>query len=154
VPVKIPAAGEDEKFVVFGALDYATGQLVIQSCPRKGEEAFAAFLETLVATLPPDAPVVLVLDNVGYHKSHALRTQWQRIADHVKPFWLPAYAPQINLMERVWRFLKQQLSCHRWWNDLDRLQQATATLLTHLEVHFHTENGPAFHLAHNLYQSA
>jgi hypothetical protein len=154
VPLKIPAAGEDEKFGVLGALDYVTGQLVIQSCPRKGEEAFAACLETLAATLPPDEPVVIVIDNVGYHKSHVLRAQWRRLADHIEPFWLPAYTPQLNRMERVWRFLKQQLSCHRWWNDVDRLQQATETLLTRLEVHFHTEHGPAFHLVHNSCQSA
>lgn len=41
--MKIPAAGADEKFVVFGALDYATGHIVEQISPRKGEEAFAAF---------------------------------------------------------------------------------------------------------------
>ena len=76
--------------MVFGALDYATGQVVEQISSRKGEEAFAAFLETLVATLPPDEPVVIVLDNVGYHKRHALQAQWQRLADHVEPFWLPA----------------------------------------------------------------
>ncbi len=163
--MRIPAAGEDQKFVVFGALDYATGQVFEQISPRKGEEAFAAFLDALITALPPDEPVVIVLDNVGYHKSdepvvivldnvgyhksHALRLQWQRLTDHVEPFWLPAYAPQLNLMERVWRFLKQQLSCHRWWNDLDHLQQATETLLTQLKVHFHTDDGPAFHLVHN-----
>lgn len=91
---------------------------------------------------------------MGYHKSHALRLQWQRLADHIEPFWLPAYAPQLNLMERVWRFLKQERSGHRWWNDVDRLQQATVTLLTQLEVHFHTEEGPAFHLVHNFRESA
>ncbi len=147
--MRIPAAGEDQKFVVFGALDYATGQVFEQISPRKGEEAFAAFLDALITALPPDEPVVIVLDNVGYHKSHALRLQWQRLTDHVEPFWLPAYAPQLNLMERVWHFLKQQLSCHRWWNDLDHLQQATETLLTQLKVHFHTDDGPAFHLVHN-----
>jgi hypothetical protein len=57
-------------------------------------------------------------------------------------------------MERVWRFLKQQLSCHRWWNDVDRLQQSPETLLTHLEVHFHSEDGPAFHLVHDFCSSA
>ncbi len=86
--MRIPAAGADEKFVVFGALDYASGQLFTQSSPRRGEEAFAAFLDALAAMLPPDEPIVIVLDTVGYHKSHALRAHWQRLADHVEPFWL------------------------------------------------------------------
>jgi hypothetical protein len=71
--VKIPAAGEDRKFAVFGALDYATGQIVWQLSAQKDGAAFAAFLDHLVATLP-DGPMVIVLDNVGYHKGGWPRT--------------------------------------------------------------------------------
>ena len=114
---RIPAAGEDRKFAVFGAVDYASGEVIWQTHARKGEQAFMAFLDHLAATLPADVSVVIVLDNVGDHKSHALRAYWQRMADRFRPFWLPAYAPQLNLTERVWRYLKEKLSTHRWWND-------------------------------------
>jgi len=152
--MKIPAAGEDQKFTVYGAVDYATGQVIWQTSGRKGEASFAAFLDHLAHTLPADEPAVLVLDNVGYHKSHELRTHWQRLAEHFQPFFLPAYAPQLNLIERLWRYLKQHLACHRWWNDLDRLMHATAALLASLAVHFHATDGPAFRPAHNLCRSA
>lgn len=152
--MKIPAAGEDQKFTVFGAVDYASGQVIWQTQARKGEAAFAAFLDHLAQTLPAGEPAVVVLDNAGYHKSHALRTVWQRYADRFQPFFLPAYAPQLNLIERLWRYLKAQLACHRWWNDLDRLIQATETLLANLEVHFHATDGPAFRTVHNLCQPA
>jgi transposase len=90
-PLKVPAAGEDQKAVVFGAVDYATGQVVWQTSPRKGEVAFSAFLDHLAAALPAREPVVVVLDNVGYHKSHALREVWRRSANRLEPFFLPAY---------------------------------------------------------------
>lgn len=153
--MKIPAAGEDRKFAVFGALDYASGQVIWQTSAHKGDEAFVAFLEHLARQLPEaDEPVVVVLDNAGYHKSHALRAYWQQHADRFQPFFLPAYAPQLNLIERLWRYLKAKLANHRWWNDLTRLEQATATLLGQLTVHFHTDEGPAFHLVHNFRESA
>jgi transposase len=114
----------------------------------------AAFLDHLAHTLPADEPAVIVLDNVGYHKSHELRTHWQRFCDRFQPFFLPAYAPQLNLIERLWRYLKQKLACHRWWNDLNRLMQATETLLAGLEVHFHADDGPTFRPVQNLCQSA
>jgi hypothetical protein len=154
--MRVPAAGEDQKFTVFGAVDYATGQVLWQTSARKGETAFVAFLEHLAEALPvsANAPAVLVLDNVGYHKSHALREVWQRYASRLEPFFLPAYAPQLNLIERLWRYVKQKLACHRWWNDLDRLIHATETLLANLEVHFHATDGPSFRPAHNLCQSA
>jgi hypothetical protein len=46
------------------------------------------------------------------------------------------------------------LACHRWWNDLARLQQATKALLDGLELHFHALDGPAFRLVHNFRVSA
>jgi transposase len=152
--MRIPAAGEDQKFTVFGAVDYATGQVLWQTSAHKGETAFSAFLEHLAEALPANEPVVLVLDNAGYHKSHALREVWRRSASRLEPFFLPAYAPQLNLIERLWRYLKQKLACHRWWNDLDRLIQATTTLLANLEVHFHATDGPSFRPTHNFCESA
>lgn len=72
-PMRIPAAGADQKCTVFGAVDCASGQVLWQTSARKAETAFIAFLAHLAQTLPANEPVVLVLDNVGYHQSHALR---------------------------------------------------------------------------------
>ncbi len=152
--MRIPAAGEDHKCAVFGAVDYASGRVFYQLSARKGEDAFLAFLDHLAHELPADEPAMLVLDNVGYHKSHRLRAHWQRLAERFEPFFLPAYSPQLNLIERLWRYLKDHLACHRWWNDLANLQQATETLLDGLEVRFHAQDGPAFRLVHNFSQSA
>ena len=74
-PVKIPAAGEDRTFAVFGALDYATGQIIWQLSPQKDGTAFVVFLDHLVATLPA-GPLVIVLDNVGYHKGRLAKNWW------------------------------------------------------------------------------
>jgi DDE superfamily endonuclease len=133
---------------------YASGHVLWQTSARKGETAFMAFLDHLVEALPANEPAVVVLDNASYHKSHELRTHWQRLAERLQPFFLPAYAPQLNLIERLWRYLKAKLACHRWWNDLDRLIQATETLLADLEVHFHADDGPTFRPTHNLCESA
>lgn len=150
-----PAAGEDHKFVVFGALDYASGRLIHQNSPTKDGEAFAAFLDYLAAQLPADGlPTIVVLDNVSYHKSHELREHWQRLSTRLRPLWLPAYAPQLNLIERVWRYLKDKVGCHRWWNDLDRLMRATDTVLDQLTVQFHADDGHAFRLVQDLRESA
>jgi hypothetical protein len=137
-PLTVPAAGDDHTLTVCGAVDYASGQILWQTSACTGEDAFMAFWDHLVALVPANAPAVLVLDNASYQK-----------------FFLPAYAPQRNLSERLWRSLTGKLACHRWWNDLDHLLQATETLLADREVHFHADDGhPAFRPAHNLCESA
>ena len=151
--MRVPAAGEDRKFAVFGALDYATGRLLWRLGPRKDAAAFVGFLDQVAAALP-DERLVLVLDNVGYHKARLARSWWVEHADRVQPFWPPADAPAPTLIEPVRRHPKDKLACHRSWADLDGLQRATATLPNRLEVHCCQHDQPAIRLAQNFSQPA
>lgn len=147
----VPAAGEDERIAIYGALDYASGQVLSQTATSKNGAGFAAFLEQIGQQWPEE---VLVLDNASYHRSHFMRTWWAAQDGRVLPFWLPAYAPHLNLLERVWRFLKQKVACHRFWADPVGLGQAATTLLAQTEARFHRPDRPAIRLGHNFCQSA
>src|SRR5215204_4623078 len=86
------------------------------------------FLEHLAAAWPTGR-VLVVLDNAGYHKGHVARQWWAAHRDRIRPLWLPPYSPELNLIERVWRHLKDKLSNHRWWADLSALERASGILL-------------------------
>ena len=152
-PLIVPAAGVDQRRAVFGALDYASGQLVWQLHDRKDGAAFAAFLEQVAQTWPEE-DLLVVMDNVSYHRAPAVRTWWAAQAGRLIPFWLPVYAPTLNLIERIWRFLKHKLACHRFWADVAGLQAAAAALLDRIEAHFHTDQRPAIRLVPNFCQTA
>ena len=151
--MRIAAAGEDRTFAVFGALDDASGRLVWRLGPRKDGAAFVAFLDHLIAEFP-DGPIVVVLDNVGYHKGRLAKGWWMAHQDRARPLWLPAYAPELNLMERVWGYVKDKLSCHRWWADAPALEDATAGLLSRLRARFHQPDPGGIALVHNFCEAA
>lgn len=120
---------------------------------RKGGDAVAALLDQ-IAQRWPDEQLVLVMDNVSDHRSPMVRAWWAEQEGRGTPFWLPVYTPNLNLIERVWRFLKQQLTCHRFWADVHGLQAAAITLLNQLEAHFHAAASPRIRLVNNFCQSA
>jgi hypothetical protein len=70
--VSVPAAGKDQRRAVFGAVDYASGQVVWQLAAHKGGDGFAVLLARIAQTWPDDH-VVLVMDNVSYHRAPAVR---------------------------------------------------------------------------------
>ena len=152
-PLRVPAAGEDERVAVYGALDYASGRVLSQTAASKNGAGFAAFLEQVAQTWP-EQTLVLVLDNASYHRSAAMRTWWAAQDGRLIPFWLPKYAPHLHLQEHVWRFLKQKLACHRFWADPAGLAQAAGTLLRCTEARFHTPDRPAIRLGHDFCASA
>jgi DDE superfamily endonuclease len=86
----VPAAGADRKFTVFGALDYATGEVCSWLSLHKNSEVFVGFLEQLRHTWPHEK-LVVVLDNVGYYKSHQTLAWWRRWQHRIYPFFLPPY---------------------------------------------------------------
>jgi len=76
---------------------------------KKGfrEPDFAALLDAAHQQL--GAPIVLVWDNLGGHTSTAMRAliasrPWLRV------YTLPAYAPELNPVEKVWSHLKRGLA--------------------------------------------
>jgi transposase len=149
----VPAAGADQRIAIYGALDYASGQVLWRAAAQKDGVGFAAFLEEIARTWPGE-DLVLVLDNVSYHRSGAMRTWWAEQGGRILPFWLPAYSPNLNLLERVWRFLKLKLACHRFWADRNALQQTAGTLLDHTTARFHSPDHPAIRLAQDFCASA
>ncbi len=149
----MPAAGADQRRAIFGALDYASGQVIWQVAAQKGGEAFAAFLAQIAQTWP-DEDLIVVMDNVSYHRAPAVRTWWAAQGGRIIPFWLPVYTPRLNLIERVWRFLKQHLACHRFWADVTGLETAAAALLAQLQARFHTSEPPSIRLVNDFCTSA
>ena len=151
--MKVMAAGDDHKFTVYGGFEYQAGHIISYQAEGKDSEEFINWLEVLIRALP-DKPILVVLDNARYHKSHRCWQWWQLHRDRIRPLFLPAYAPHLNLIERVWRFLKSKLSCHRCWADMTGLLAATETILKHLHISFYAEGQPSITLVHELCPSA
>jgi transposase len=152
-PLTVAAAGQNQKRAVFGALEYASGEVISQIVPEKNGDHFVALLKQVAAAWPTDQ-LVLVLDNVSDHRSQGMKDWWQAQDNRITPFWLPKYCPNLNLIERVWRFLKSKLACHRFWADVAGLQAAADAVLDQVEAHFHRDTAPGIFLRKDLCNSA
>ena len=94
------------------------------------------------------------MDNASYHKSADLRHWLRDHADRVDVLWLPTYSPKLNLIERVWRFLKTRLACHRFWHDQPGLIAFAQSLLERIRACFGAPAYPHITLAQDLCESA
>lgn len=137
----------------FGALEYGSGVVLSALVPAGDAAQFRAFLEQVAARWD-DAHLVLVLDNASYHKTADLRAWFAAHAETLSVLWLPVYSPQLNLIERVWRFVKGKLACHRCWNDLPALTLAAQTLLDQTQARFAAPAYPHLTLGQDLWNSA
>ena len=66
------------------------------------------------ATLAPDVHAALVLDRAGWHGAASLA-----VPPNVTLVPLPPYAPKLNLIERVWLYLRERHLSYRVLADHD-----------------------------------
>ena len=123
--LRVEAPGQARRRALLGALDAATGRLIVATSASKRSADFIGLLERLDRELAPPAgapakPTVLVLDNGPIHTSRATAKAlaarpWLTIE------WLPKYAPELNDIERSWRDLKRHHLAHQTFASVDHL---------------------------------
>lgn len=105
---EVPAPGKNEKKVVYGGVNYATGRITTLIADTKSGWNFIAFLLVLLKAYP-DRTIRMVCDNARYHHTRAVKAFLAAHADRLKVFWLPPYCPSLNLIERLWGHLKRTI---------------------------------------------
>ena len=93
-------------------------------------EQFVKLLEALRAKHPDTAKFILHLDNARYYSKPCVK-EW--LANH-REFRLvpvPAYSPNLNLIERLGKFLRKE-ALSRWHVTFEGMQAAVAEVLDRL----------------------
>ncbi len=93
-----------KRFNVLGALDYATKNLVtVTNLTYITAETVCQLLTTLAAQ-SPGMPITLVLDNARYQRCRLVQDLAAALG--IELLFLPSYSPNLNLIERLWKFVK------------------------------------------------
>ena len=117
---EVPAPGQNQKKVVYGGVDYASGQITCTMADTKSGVNFLAFLIALVAAYA-GRKIRLVCDNGRFHGTQAVQ-QWLAAHRHlIEIYWLPPYCPSLNLIERLWGHLKRTVLANVLFETLDDL---------------------------------
>ena len=76
-------------------------------------------LDELSKTVDQDAHAVVIMDRAGWHCAKALI-----VPDNLSLVFLPPYSPELNVIERVWLYLKERDLSLRLWPDYDDILDA------------------------------
>jgi transposase len=96
-------------------------------------EQFVKLLEKLRAKHPETEKFLLYLDNARYYSKPVVK-EWLACHRQFHLVPLPAYSPNLNLIERLWKFLRKK-ALNRWHKTFEEMQAAVAAVLDHLEAY-------------------
>ncbi|GIV79014.1 MAG: hypothetical protein KatS3mg050_3408 [Litorilinea sp.] len=93
----------------YGAYDFTQGGVFLWHGGQCNSEHTVRFLEQLAQWLGETKhPVVLIWDGASYHRSQQVRAAAQRLGIHILP--VPAYSPDLNPVERLWQWLREEVT--------------------------------------------
>lgn len=93
--------------------------------------ASAVRLFTKLATKHPVGKIHLVLDNASYHHSKLVRL-WLKKHRRFKLHFLPPYSPNLNLIERLWRFFHTKVTWNRYFATFEEFKKEALKFFKHL----------------------
>lgn len=118
---RIQTPGQQQWHHLFGAYNWRTGEIITMAAPKKNSTYFCLFIEYLMATVPDDRPIVLLLDNASFHHSGISEGTLAFFEDRAMLFWLPPYCSDMNPIERFWRHLKEAACANRLFSTIQEI---------------------------------
>jgi transposase len=109
-----------------GAYNIVSGEVIVTASSTVNSDSTLELFDSILKTYEKmDGHIYLFSDNARYYKSYmiqdALKTEkYQRI----KMIFLPAYSPNLNPIERVWKFFKKEVLSNKFYKTFSEFKSS------------------------------
>ena len=107
---------------MLGAWNAVTHELVSITTAATVNSLTMCELLTKLAALHCGVPITLILDNARYQHCHLVKAHAHSLNIHLE--FLPSYSPNLNLIERLWKFIKKDVLYARHYDTFAQFQAA------------------------------
>jgi transposase len=84
-----------------------------------------------------DLPIVLVMDNAKYQHCQLVLDKAKSL--NIKILFLPAYSPNLNIIERLWKFTKKKILYAKYYDSPAKFHQAITDFFIELNQKYQKE---------------
>ena len=96
------------------------------------------YFEMIIGTYSQAPKIILFLDNARYFKAKIV-SDWLEEHPKLHIEFLPAYAPNLNLIERLWKFVKKKCLYSKYYPDFSAFKAAINGCLEQTSTTHRTE---------------
>lgn len=105
-----------------GAINISSLDMVVRFEKKIDKETVKDFLE-IMRKKQPKGMIYLICDNAGYYSSPEVQALAKAMA--IDLIYLPPYSPNLNLIERVWKFFKKNILYNRYYENFSQMVAAS-----------------------------
>lgn len=113
-----------QRLNLHGAINAETMEMTLIESDTINRDSTVQLLEILDCKYFYAKEIIVILDNAKYHYSQEVKDAVEQ-SSRLKLVYLPTYSPELNLIERVWRFFKKKVLYNKYYENLDAFRKAT-----------------------------
>lgn len=117
---------------IFGALSYPAKELIFTEADTINSQAVIAILEKIKFQHKPGQIINFVLDNARYQKSTVIK-DYIAANPNIKLHYLPAYSPNLNLIERIWKFMHKKVTNNHYYEHFENFKYHVLSFLRNIQ---------------------
>jgi transposase len=130
----VPGPSGRKRYNVLAALNAVTHEVLrVANHSYINAESVCALLQQIAAAGLP-RPLTLVLDNARYQRCALVQALARSL--RIELLFLPSYSPNLNLIERLWKFVKKESLASRPKPDYGTFTQAIDDCLNNLDTKY------------------
>jgi len=114
-----------KNFYLYSAVMPKNGKNFTLLMPSVNTDCMNVFLEELSEEIKED--FILIMDGAGWHKSKDLI-----VPKNIQIVLLPPYCPELNPVERLWKYIKNHTIKNRVFNTLENLEDEICDFVKNL----------------------
>ena len=107
-----------------GALDPQTLRVHVRQEETIDSKATIALLKDLETANPAAGKIYFICDNARYYTSFEVR-EWVKTS-RIKMIHLPAYSPNLNLIERLWKYFRKEVMANQYYAKFTDFKKASS----------------------------
>ncbi len=122
-----------QRININGALDAETHAVITREDERINAQSTIALLEQVEAAYPLAAIIYVICDNARYYRSKLVGQFLE--TSKIQLVFLPSYSPNLNLIERLWKFMKKQVLYNKYYEKFDVFKQTTLGFFENIQLY-------------------
>ena len=126
----IRTASGRQRYNVLGAVETLTHELITVRTTESITSATLCQLLHQIHQLYPKDLITLVMDNARYQYNRQVQALAESLG--IELLYLPAYSPNLNLIERLWKLVKAKCLRNQYYEDFGKFRGAIDNFLNSL----------------------
>ena len=125
----VPQPSGRQRFSVLGAVDPVTQEFIgVFTTGRVTAATVCELLRKIRDRHPVLSKITVVLDNAKYQRTLGVQEEAKR--QNIELLHLPPYSPNLNLIERVWKYLKKECLSSKYYSTFEEFCQVIERFLS------------------------